>query len=123
MPYCSAHIPLQHDQPNPTHVFRTRLVPRIDAAGDGRRAVVVEVVVQRTVAGAEFLFFEEERVVEECEGIEDVEASLVMLVIYTIMQSRFRMLTFFDKINASFISEFSRVLSFASSFSNATSVA
>jgi hypothetical protein len=104
-------------------VFRTRLVPRIDATGDGRGAVVVEVVVQRTVAGAEFLFFEEERVVEECEGIEDVEARLVMLVIYTIMQSRFRMLTFFDKINASFISEFSRVLSFASSFSNATSVA
>jgi hypothetical protein len=56
------------------------LVSRINAAGDGRRAVVVEVVVQRSVSCAKALLFEEERVVEECESIEDVEASLFMSV-------------------------------------------
>jgi hypothetical protein len=74
------YLPLQHNQSDSAHVFRTRLVPRIDTTGDGRRAVVVEVVVQRSVACAKLLIFEEERVVEEGESVEDVEASLVTSV-------------------------------------------
>lgn len=58
-------------------MFRTRLVPRIDAARDRRSAVVVQVVVQRAISGAEALLVEKERVVDEGEGIEDVEASLL----------------------------------------------
>jgi hypothetical protein len=64
-------------------VFCTRLVSRINAAGDGRRAVVVEVIVKRSVACAKFLLFEEERVIEQCESIENVETSLVISVSYT----------------------------------------
>lgn len=66
---------LQHNQPNPPNMLLilTRLVPCIDAAAQRSSAVVVQVVVQLTVAGAEFLLFEEVGVVEEGEGIEDVE--------------------------------------------------
>jgi len=35
---------------------------------------------QRSVAGAEALFFEEKGVIEECECVENVEASLFTLV-------------------------------------------
>lgn len=73
----SCLIPLlQHNQSNTPHMFRTRLIPRINATRYWRRAVVVQVVMQRAVSSAEALFVEEERVVERCEGVEDVEASL-----------------------------------------------
>ena len=61
-------------------MFRTRLVPRIDAARDGCRAVVVKIVMQRAVSRTELLVLEEERVIKEGEGVEDVEASLSALV-------------------------------------------
>ena len=48
----------------------------VDAAGYGRRAVVVEVVVQPAVARAEFLLGQEERVVEQGEGVHDVKVVL-----------------------------------------------
>jgi hypothetical protein len=111
------YLPLQHNQSDSAHVFRTRLVPRINATSDGGRAVVVEVVVQRSVACAKLLIFEEERVIEE------KPAWSRQLVTWSRYRWMLDVLTLFDKINASFISAFSRVLSFASSFSNATSVA
>jgi hypothetical protein len=73
-------LPLQHDESYPAHVFRTRLAPPIDATSYRRRAVVIQVVMQRAVAGAEALFLEEERVVEQRECVEDVEAGLSTLV-------------------------------------------
>jgi hypothetical protein len=55
---------LQHDQSNAAHVFCTRLVPRVDAASNRRSAVVVQVVMQRTISSTEFLVLEEEWVIE-----------------------------------------------------------
>ena len=75
----TSYVSLQHDEANAAHVFRARLVPAVDAARDGRGAVVVQVIVQRAVAGAEALLVEEEGVVEECECVEDVEAGLFSL--------------------------------------------
>jgi len=77
---CRPTFFLQHDQSNAAHVLGTRLVPRIDAAANRRRAVVVQVVMQRAISGAELLFLEEERVIEQREGVEDIEASLVTSV-------------------------------------------
>lgn len=55
----------------------TRLVPRIDAAAQRGSAVVVQVVVQLAVAGAELLLLEEVGVVEEGEGVEYIELLLL----------------------------------------------
>lgn len=52
------------------------VVARIDATGNGIGLVVVHVVMQLAIAAAKLLLLEEERVVHEGEGIEDVEARL-----------------------------------------------
>ena len=54
----------------------TRLVPAVNAAGDGSCTVVVEIVVKRAVASTEALILQEERVVEKCKGVENVEIGL-----------------------------------------------
>ena len=72
---------LQHGQTNSAHMLRACLVSLINATWNGRRAVVVKVVMQRAVAGSEALFFEEEWVVVECEGVEHVEISLAFVSI------------------------------------------
>jgi len=55
--------PLQHDQANTTHVLGAGVRLGVDATGEWCSAVVVEVVVKRTVAGTKSLFLEKERVI------------------------------------------------------------
>lgn len=66
----------QHHHPHPLSSANVDHILRIDSAGYGHRPVVVEVEVQLPVAETEFLRFEEKRVVQEREGVEDVEAEL-----------------------------------------------
>jgi hypothetical protein len=53
------------------------LVLGVNARRQVGGTVVEEVVVQLAVSGAEFLVGEEEGVVEEGEGVEDVESGLL----------------------------------------------
>jgi hypothetical protein len=67
---------LQHNNTHTTTLSSVDLILGINARRYICGTVVEEVVVQLTVSRAEFLVDEEERVVEECEGVEDVEFSL-----------------------------------------------
>ena len=51
--------------------------PRIDAACNRRSAVIVKVIMQRPITRAEALLFQEQRVIKEREGVEDVESCLL----------------------------------------------
>ena len=76
-PGSSDRIPsLEHDKTDSTHVLGARHTSVADAAGDGCSAVVVHVEVQVAVTSSEALFFEEERVVQESKGVEDVKVGL-----------------------------------------------
>jgi hypothetical protein len=57
-------------------VLGARLRPGIDATRKGCSAVVVEIVVERTVAGTKSLFLEEERVIQQSQAVEDVKFGL-----------------------------------------------
>ena len=70
-------VALRHHQADAAEVLLVQLVALVDAAGDGVHAVVEEVVVQLAVAAAKLLLLEEEGVVHEGEGVEDVEAGLL----------------------------------------------
>lgn len=67
---------LQHDQSHSAHGLGAGPVGLIDSTTERRGAVVVEVVVQVAVTGAELLLVEEMGVVEEGEGVEHVELGL-----------------------------------------------
>ena len=67
---------MYHDYSYPSPFRSIDTVFRVDTTGHRRRAVVVEVVVQLTVTTAEFQLFQEERIVQESEGVEDVEIEL-----------------------------------------------
>jgi hypothetical protein len=64
----------QHNNPNPIHLRLINLVVFIHTAAQLRRPPVEKIKVQFPITGLEFLVFEEERVVEQGEGVEDVEA-------------------------------------------------
>ena len=86
---------------------------------------------QLAVAGAEFQGFEEERVVEEGEGVEDVEVGLRKILVSGVLGLRgpsvsgmgLGNITFLAKISASKMSAFSRSFKVLSFSSNAFSVA
>lgn len=64
---------LRHNQTNTAQVILVKLVLTVNATCDGVYAVVEEVVVQLTVTTAKFLLLEEERIVHQSEGVEDVK--------------------------------------------------
>lgn len=66
---------LQHNKTNPTHVLLIRPVPAVNTASDGVRAVVEKVVMQLAISGSELLLLQEQRVVHERQGVEDVKLS------------------------------------------------
>lgn len=72
----SPALPLQQHHPNATSHRLVGHVLAVDAALDRRRPPVVQVVMQLAVAGAELLTVEEQGVVVECQGVEDVEFCL-----------------------------------------------
>jgi hypothetical protein len=65
---------LQHDNPNPIHLGLVNLVVLIHTAAQLRRPPVEQVKVELAVTGLEFLVLEEERIVQQGQGVEDVEA-------------------------------------------------
>jgi hypothetical protein len=71
---------LQHDNTHTTTLSSINLILGINTRRYICGTVVEEVVVQLTISRAEFLIDEEERVVEECEGVEDVEFGLLFLI-------------------------------------------
>lgn len=68
---------LWQDQSDTTKGILVQLVLLVDASGYGVSPVVEEIVVQLPIAGAKLLLLEEEAVVHEGQGVEDVEASLL----------------------------------------------
>lgn len=60
-------------KPHATQRVLVQVVIRIDTSAHWTSLVVEEVVVRHAIAGAEFLLLEEEGVVHERQGIEDVE--------------------------------------------------
>jgi len=71
---------LQHDDANTSHPLLVGLVLLVDSTGDRCAAVVVEVIVELAIAGAELELFEEQRVVVEGESVEDIEFGLCVCV-------------------------------------------
>lgn len=71
-----APSPSQKHNPNAPALILVGLVLSVDSPIDGLCAPVVQVMMQLAVASAEFELFEEERVVVEREGVEDVEFGL-----------------------------------------------
>lgn len=68
---------LQHNNTNTIHLGLVNLVVLIHATAELRRPPVEEVKVQLAITGLKLVVFEEERVVEERQGVEDVEAILL----------------------------------------------
>jgi hypothetical protein len=64
----------KHNNPNPIHLRLINLVVLIHTAAQLRRPPVEQIKVELAVTGLEFLVFEEERVIEQRQGVEDVEA-------------------------------------------------
>lgn len=79
MPASLVYMALQHNNTNSTHLVLIGQVLPIDTSRDRRRTVVVNIVVELTVTGAELELFKEEGVVVEGEGVEDVEFGLVIV--------------------------------------------
>ena len=78
----TSQSPLKHDKTYSTHVAVARATLGVDAACDGRSAVVVHVEVQIAVTSSEALFVKEERIVQEGEGIEYVKVGLRGLALF-----------------------------------------
>ena len=68
--------PSQHHHTDPATVLLVRLIRFVNATSDRRCAPVEEVVMQLAVAAAELVMVEEERIVLQREGVEDVEFGL-----------------------------------------------
>lgn len=64
---------LQHDNADASHFLRIRLVLVIDSPVYRSTTIVVQVVVERAVAGAKSELFKEERVVVKGKSIENIE--------------------------------------------------
>ena len=67
---------LQHNNTNPIHLRLINLIVLINTATQLRRPPVEEVEIQFSITGLELVVFEEQRVVEEGESVEDVKAIL-----------------------------------------------
>lgn len=52
------------------------IVLHVDSSGNGLGAVVVDIVVQLAVSRSELLLFEEQWVVQQSQGVEDIEVIL-----------------------------------------------
>lgn len=68
---------LQHNNTHTTTLSSVDLILGINTRRYVCGTVVEEIVVQLTISRAEFLIDEKEGVIEECEGVEDVEFSLL----------------------------------------------
>ena len=71
-----AQIHLQHNNTNPIHLRLIDLVVLIHATAELRCPPVEKIEVKLSVTRLELVVFEEERVVEERQGVENVEAVL-----------------------------------------------
>lgn len=80
---CS-HPLLQHDNTHTTALSSIDLVLGVDTRRQISSAVVEEVIMKLTISRAELLIGKEERVIEECEGVEDVEFGLLMDMLVTL---------------------------------------
>ena len=120
--------PLQHDDTDTTTLRSVNLVLRIDTRRQVFGAVVEQVVVQLAVASTKFLVGKEQRIVEKCQGVEDVKFGLGSGLCQSCLRENkiTSMLTCLARIRASLTSWFRRVLRMLSSsscFSKALSVA
>lgn len=65
--------PLKHHESHTTEILLIQLVLLINPAGNRLRPVVEDIVVELAIAAAKLLLLQEERVVHEGEGVEDVK--------------------------------------------------
>lgn len=77
--FVSTTTSLKHDHPNTASFLLVNVVLHINSTGDCTCTVVEQIEMQLTVSRAEFLRFEEERVVKKGESIEHVEIVLPRL--------------------------------------------
>lgn len=71
--YTSNVNSLRQDQSDTTQIIIIQLVSLVNASGYGVSPVVEEVIVQLAVARAKLLLLQEETVVHERQGVEDVK--------------------------------------------------
>ena len=64
----------KHNNPDTIHLRLVNLVVLVDATAQLRRPPVEQIKVELAITGLEFLVLEEQRVVEQRQGVEDVEA-------------------------------------------------
>lgn len=69
----AACVILQHDNTDTAHLGGVELVVVVHPSRQQCCPPVEEVVVELAIAGLELLLFQEQRVVEKREGVEDVE--------------------------------------------------
>ena len=72
LPLTSTH--LQHNNAHPIHLRLINLIILIHTTTQLRRPPVEQIKVELAITGLEFLVLEEQRVVEQRQGVEDVEA-------------------------------------------------
>lgn len=68
---------LEHDNTDSAPLSGVDAIRRVDTRRHVCGAVVEEVVVELTITGAKQLLLQEQRIVEETEGVEDVESCLL----------------------------------------------
>ena len=73
---CRSQQILQHDHTHTATLGWVSIVLGVYSTGDRGHAIVVEIVVELTIARSEFLLFEEEGLVEIGHGVEDIKTKL-----------------------------------------------
>lgn len=63
----------RHDCSNPTQPLLIQLILLIHATSDGINPIVEEIIMQLAITGAELLLLEEQAIIHERQGVEDVE--------------------------------------------------
>ena len=71
---------LKHYDSDTTSLLLIYIILRINASGDWRGSIVIEIKVQLTVSDAKFLRFKKQGVIQKCKGIKDVEVKLYYFV-------------------------------------------
>lgn len=68
---------LQHHNPNPTPRLVINIILCIDTTRNRIRIIVIQIIMQLSISGTEFLVLQEQGIVKQGEGIEDIELVLL----------------------------------------------
>lgn len=74
-------LELQHHYPNATHLLLIGIVILVHAPSDRGSPVVKQIIMQLAISSAEFEMFQEQRVILQSQGVEDVEIELCNVLV------------------------------------------